>query len=284
MSTQHFVLDLSKDSDIYGSTRLLNVGSAKFGGDWHSVPHAHSYAELFYIVGGDGQFRVEDEMYPIKEHQLVFVNPNVIHTEVSYEAHPFEYIVLGIEGLELSIGETNDGRFCILNYPDGESILSCLRNILTEIENRSPGFETVCQAYMEILTVRLMRSTSFAVASAPSTSPVNRQSAAIRHYIDRHYKENLTLDLLAEAANVSKYYLAHSFKREYSISPINYMISCRIEESKRLLLETDLSLSQISNIVGFSSASYFGQRFRRAEGISPTEYRISRHRDKMGGV
>ena len=102
---------------------------------------------------------------------------------------------------------------------------------------------------------------------------VNRQSAAIRHYIDRHYKEHLTLDLLAEEANVNKYYLAHAFKREYGISPINYMIACRIEESKRLLAETDLSMSQISGILGFSSASYFSQCFRRAESVSPIEYR-----------
>ena len=278
MSSRNFTLDNVKNSSIRGKAKLLNAGSAKYGGDWHSVPHAHNYAELFYIVGGDGQFRIEDELYPIRANQMVVVNPNVIHTEVSYEAHPLEYIVLGIEGLELSIGENGDSRFRILNYADGEVILSCLRNILLEIEVSQSGYETVCQAYMEILIVRLMRSTSFAVTTAPTVPLVNRQSAAIRHYIDRHYKEHLTLDLLAEEANVNKYYLAHAFKREYGISPINYMIACRIEESKRLLAETDLSMSQISGILGFSSPSYFSQSFRRAESVSPIEYRRANQR------
>ena len=48
---------------------------------------------------------------------------------------------------------------------------------------------------------------------------------------------------------------------------------CRIKEGKRLLAETDLSLSQIAAILGFSSSSYFSQTFRNAEGTSPTEYR-----------
>lgn len=277
MSSQHYVLDLTKENDIRGNIKLLNVGSAKYSGDWHSLPHAHNYAELFYIVGGDGQFRIEDELYPVSTHQLVIVNPNVIHTEVSYEAHPLEYIVLGIEGLELIVEDTGDGRFCILDYRGGDMILSCLRNILLEMESGHPGYETICQAYVEILIVRLLRSTKFAVTSAASTPLVNRQCAAIRRYIDSHYKEPLNLDLLAEEAHVSKFYLSHSFKREYGISPINYMISRRIAESRHLLVETDMSLSQIARILGFSSASYFSQTFRRAEGTSPQDYR-KRHR------
>ena len=72
---------------------------------------------------------------------------------------------------------------------------------------------------------------------------------------------------------MNKYYLSHAFKREFGISPINYMISKRIEESKYLLTETDLSMSQIAQLLGFSSLSYFSQVFRRTQEISPKEYR-----------
>ena len=273
MSNKRYALDLTKENNIRGNAKLLNVASAKYGGDWHSLPHTHSYAELFYIVGGDGQFRIEDKLYPVAANQLVIVNPNVFHTEVSYEAHPLEYIVLGIEGLELSVSKNNDGRFCILDYQGGGDILTCLRNILREMEARQPGHEVICQAYMEILIVRLMRSTSFSVTGTEANLPVSRQCATIRHYIDTHYKEPVTLDLLAREAHVNKYYLAHAFKEEYGMSPISYLISRRIEESRYLLRETDMSLSQIARILGFSSASYFSQSFRRAEGKSPIAFR-----------
>ena len=91
-----------------------------------------------------------------------------------------------------------------------------------------------------------------------------------------HFKENLTLDQLAGLAHINKYYLSHAFRREFNISPISYLISRRIQESRFLLAETDHSLSQIAQILGFSSLSYFSQSFRRQEGISPMEYRRQR--------
>ena len=273
MSNRRYALEFSGEQDIRGKAKLLNVSSAKYGGDWHSIPHAHNYAELFYIVGGDGQFRIEDKLYPVRANQMVIVNPNVIHTEVSYEAHPLEYIVLGIEGLELTMSRDQITRYRILDYRGGGDILTCLRHILQETQSAQPGYEAICQAYMEILILRLMRSASFSVTSTPA---VSHQCASIRHYIDTHYKEPLSLDLLAEEAHVNKYYLAHEFKEEYGLSPINYMLSRRIEESRYLLQETDMSMSQIARILGFSSASYFSQSFRRAEGMSPVAYRKAR--------
>ena len=274
MSNRRYALEISGREEIRSNARLLNISSARYGGDWHSIPHAHSYAELFYIVGGDGQFRIEDKLYPVKANQLVIVTPNVIHTEVSYEAHPLEYIVLGIEGLTLAANREQDSRYRILDYRGGGDVLTCLRHILQETQSAQPGYEAICQAYMEILILRLMRSTSFAVTGA--SPKVSHQCATIRHYIDTHYKENLSLDLLADYAHVNKYYLAHAFKEEYGLSPINYLISRRIEESKYLLRETDMSLSQIARILGFSSPSYFSQSFRRVEGMAPMEYRKRR--------
>ena len=252
---------------------LRNVASAKYGGDWHSTPHAHSYTELFYIIGGDGQFRINDQLFPVQAHQLVVVNPNVIHTEVSYEAHPLEYIVLGIEGLELSIPDSDEARYCIYAFPEDNQVLGCMQRVLQEMQTRQPEYQTVCLACMDIIMVSLLRHTSMSVTPVQSRFPANRQCAAVRQYIDRHYKENITLDLLAEKASINKYYMAHAFKREYGVSPIHYLIACRIREGKRLLSETDLSLSQIATVLGFSSPSYFSQSFRSAEGISPTEYR-----------
>jgi AraC-like DNA-binding protein/mannose-6-phosphate isomerase-like protein (cupin superfamily) len=278
MSNQNYIFTLSPDTFLPYSLKLRNVGSAKYGGDWHSTPHVHNYTELFYIVGGQGQFRIDDELFSVSADQLVIVNPNIAHTEVSYDAHPMEYIVIGIEGLELSVDRNSGGRFCIFSFPEDNHALTCMQHILQEMQTRNPHYQTLCQAYMEILVVQLMRDASFSGTSV-SADPVNsRQCTMIRRYIDNHYKEPLTLDLLAEKANVNKYYLSHMYKEAYSISPISYMIACRIKEGKRLLADTDLPLSQISSILGFSSPSYFSQSFRKAEGVSPLEYRMAHQR------
>jgi len=273
MSRSHYSLNQDQGFTIRGTAKLLNVASAIYGGDWHSVPHTHNHMELFYIVGGKGQFLIEDQLYPVNANNLVIINPNVPHTEVSLNAQPLEYIVLGIDGIELVTGETSNGQFNILDHFESVEVSSCLRNILREMELKNTGYEDICQAYMEILIIRLMRSIELAVPTDPQLGIGNRQCAAVKRYIDLHFKESLTLEHLAEEAHMNKYYLSHTFKREYGISPINYMISKRIEESKYLLAETDLSLSQIAQLLGFSSLSYFSQVFRRTQSVSPMEYR-----------
>ena len=278
MSHKRYVLELSNLNDIRSTATLRNISSARYGGDWLSIPHTHNYAELFYIVGGEGQFRIENQLYTVKADQMVIVNPNVIHTEVSYKSRPLEYIVLGIDGLELAISEQQENRYQILDYRGGGDILTCLRHILQETQSALPGYETICQAYMEILILRLMRSTQFTTTAAAHT--LGSQCIAVRQYIDSHYKEPLNLDLLAEIAHINKFYLVHAFKKEYGLAPINYMISRRIEESRYLLQETDLSMSQIAQILGFSSANYFSQSFRKTEGISPMEYRKCKREKK----
>lgn len=273
MSRSHYSLEKKQAFTIRGTAKLLNVASAKYGGDWHSVPHTHNHMELFYIVGGKGQFLIQDQLYPVNANNLVIINPNVPHTEVSLNAQPLEYIVLGIEGIELATGENSNGQFNILDHFESVEISGCLRNILREMEQKNTGYEDVCQAYMEILIIRLMRSTALAVLAEPQSVSTNRQCAAVRRYIDLHFKEALTLEQLAEESHMNKYYLSHAFKREYGVPPINYMITKRIEESKYLLAETDLSMSQIAQLLGFSSLSYFSQVFRRTQAVTPMEYR-----------
>ena len=275
MSNTHYSYNLSHSLRPHEQMKLRNVGSARYGGDWHSVPHTHNHLELFYIVGGKGQFLIQDQLYPVNPNNLVVINPNVTHTEVSLNAQPLEYIVLGIEGIELATNEGSNGQFNILDHFESVEISSCLRNILREMEQKNTGYEDVCQAYMEILIIRLMRNIALAVPTESQVVSGNRQCASVKRYIDLHFKEALTLEQLAEDAHMNKYYLSHAFKREYGISPINYMITKRIEESKYLLAETDLSMSQIAQLLGFSSLSYFSQVFRRTQATTPMEYRQS---------
>ena len=271
MSNSRYTLDFPANFDLRNTVKLLNVSSAKYGGDWHSIAHTHHYAELFYIAGGEGKFLIEDELHQVGKDQMVVINPNVVHTEISSGTQPLEYIVLGIEGLELEAFGQKDQRYYILDFCHAPDIVSCIRQMMKEMQAGLPGSELICQAYTEILLLRLMRNVDFAVKSPAPL--VSHQCDAVKRYIDNNYKESLTLSDLAGVVHMNKYYLAHAFKNEYGVSPISYMISRRIEESRYLLRETDMSLSQIARVLGFSSASYFSQSFRHREEMSPIEYR-----------
>lgn len=274
MSTQRYDFTIHENKDFRNAARLLYVSSAKYGGDWNSTPHTHNFSELFYVIGGVGQFFINDAVYPVSANDLIIVNPNVEHTEISFNANPLEYIVLGVEGLELSITDKQEKQFCIVNFRDQkDNILFYLKSMLREIEEKTPGYEMICQDLMEILAILLMRQTDYSAVMAPSHKNSPRLCTNVRRYIDEHFKENITLDILAEQTHVSKYYMVHAFTQEYGISPINYMISRRIEEAKHLLRNGDYALAHISHILGFSSPSYFSQTFKKQTGMSPNEYR-----------
>lgn len=116
MSHINYSFNQTDDSLPRDKMKLRNIASTRYSGDWPSIPHSHSYAELFYIVDGAGQFQINDKLFPVQAHQLVVVNPNVIHTEVSLKSHPLEYIVLGIEGLEFTISDAAEGSFCVYTF------------------------------------------------------------------------------------------------------------------------------------------------------------------------
>lgn len=275
MSFNYYSLAEDQTYTIRGTAKLLNVASAKYSGNWQCKLHTHEYMELFYIIGGTGLFLIEDQKRQVNVNDIVIINPGVSHTETSINAQSLEYIVLGIGGIELAPGKDSSRQFCILDHSESTEISGCFWNILREMEQKNTGFQDVCQACMEMLVIRLMRSTDLSVPTEAPITSGNRQCAAVKRYIDLHFKESLSLGQLANKAHMDKYYLAHTFKQEYGVSPINYMITRRIVESKYLLAETDLSLAQISQRLGFSSPSYFSQAFRKNQGISPIDYRKS---------
>ena len=93
-------------------------------------------------------------------------------------------------------------------------------------------------------------------------------------YIDEHYTdENLSLSMLAELLNVSVSYLSRLFKQEINKTFLEYLIDCRIEQAKRLAVNTDMQISAISAAVGYKNYPSFVKTFKKQTGLSPGEYR-----------
>ncbi len=227
-----------------------------------------------------------DDSFEVKENDYVIVNPHVKHTESSWHSNPLKYIVLGIDGIQFDFqSPESEGdepappdNYRHFNYQDKKSkLLAYLNAMWDEAQSQQPYFDTVCQNLLEVLLVDILRMANSGF-SVVSTKQVNTASNLAKCYMDAHFKENITLDTLAQHAHVNKYYLTHLFTKDYGISPINYIVAKRIEESKYLLESTDLSMGQIASVVGFSSQSYFSQMFKKLTGVSPSEYREQKSR------
>ena len=105
--------------------------------------------------------------------------------------------------------------------------------------------------------------------SAESGSAVEQA----RQYINAHYAEELSVEVLAAQCNVSASYLHKLFAEKLGQSPHEVLVNCRIAAAKGLLMNSDRPLSEIAVSCGFNSQAYFSDCFKRRTGMSPGQFR-----------
>ena len=105
---------------------------------------------------------------------------------------------------------------------------------------------------------------------------------AAQNYIETHSKEKFSLDEMAAALYVNGSYLLRTFKSYMHMTPLYYHHSVRCTKAKELLLQTNRSISEIGEMVGFVSSSHFSHIFRKTEGCTPREYRMMHQSEDHG--
>ncbi len=115
--------------------------------------------------------------------------------------------------------------------------------------------------------------------------PTNRGGLAparanrVCEYIDSHLQENIALEVLAEIAQLSVHHFARAFRQTLGIPPHNYIVQRRVEHAQQLLRNTDLPLSEIAIVAGFTDQSHLARHFRTMTGVSPS---LARNRFRTG--
>ena len=274
MSNERYLM---MESDIKSlSFQLESITKSKYDSDWHSTLHTHPFTELFYVVDGKGEFNIQGQRFPVKPNDFVIINPQVEHTELSSPDEPLEYIVLGINGLSFSnLTPVSEGGhpFSFFNLRDEQKdILRYLNAMVQEATSQSMSYELVCHNLLEILLIKILRHQHFDL-EVGKQSKATKDISFIKHYLETYYHESIQLEDLASMTHLSRFYISHSFKKEIGMSPMEYLIDIRIKESKILLRTTNYSISQVADIVGFTTPTYFSKQFRKSTGISPTDYR-----------
>ena len=97
---------------------------------------------------------------------------------------------------------------------------------------------------------------------------------AMKH-LESHYRQNISLDDLAETTRMNKYHLAKEFKRYTGFSPHDYLIWIRINQAKILLRSTNLPANKIAHEVGIHDINNFNYLFKKKVGMTPIQYRNS---------
>ncbi len=150
---------------------------------------------------------------------------------------------------------------------DWDDFLACFKRMFTWTSSAAPhGLELAMNALEELL----LRCHSLILQRKQLR---DARILDVIQYIHQHLEDDLSVDSLAQFACLSSSRLAHLFRDEVGISPLQYIDLQRVEKAKQLLVRTRLPIGQIAVSVGMDPI-YFSQRFKLHTGMCPREYRI----------
>jgi AraC family transcriptional regulator len=146
---------------------------------------------------------------------------------------------------------------------------------LMEAELRAgcPNGRPYGQYLAQVLAAFLLQNYSAARSPASGSAHAGRQkiSAALQYIQSK--AQDLSIDRLAAVSHLSPYHFSRLFKQSTGLTPHQYVLHWRIEESKRLLTRTELDLAEIAQRLGFRDQSHFTERFRKITGATPKRWR-----------
>ena len=219
------------------------------------------YPALMFKLEGKTNYICDGKEYLADDRHVIILPKN----------KPYVYDILET-GTSISIEFESDTDIdCLYSYKitDNTKVRSILSDMVQLWSSKSGGYKlALYSSFYELLhTIYVLSNVDY---------NVEKKESALRpavSYIQEHYGEiGITNEALAEISGMSTVYFRKLFTKRYGLSPMKYISNIRIENAKNLLLEGNLSTSEIAEAVGFSSVYSFSRAFKNATEISPTEF------------
>jgi AraC-like DNA-binding protein len=240
--------------------------------------HWHEFYELMVVLDGAGIHWLNGHRYDLLAGSFCLLSPSDFHEVVPLPGATLDF--WNIIFTDALLGDAlNDLLFEheILLYTEVDAELGARLNFdcqrLWE-ETRQPGSGSsiVVQARLDCLLVELHRqllSQHGPRLSSGMSTPIRR---ALR-YIQRHFREPLSLTRVANQAQLSPAYFSYTFRRTTGITFQSYVLQLRLQFAARMLAASELPITDICFAAGFSSLSHFMRSFKNAFGCAPGSYR-----------
>lgn len=240
--------------------------------------HFHDYYVVGYIEAGNRNLTCAGKQYVLKQGDITLFNPRDAHacTQADQQALDYRCLNIPVETARMIskdiFGSPVDLRFSNSVVSDADMACS-LRDVHAMIMHRAPAFikEEEFLLFMEQLIV------SCCEGSPPSHGCRTARLMAACTHMETHYDEQITLDTLADTAQMSKYHFIREFSKEYGLTPYQYLETIRIGHAKQLL-EHGLPALDAAMRIGFVDQSHFSKFFKRLIGLTPGQYRDIFHR------
>jgi len=248
--------------------------------------HWHNELQFVVVLEGQVQFTIDSNTVLLGEGDGLFINANLLHTSTSYDCDNSKYICFDIDAslfllnnpLLESFGAfiLNPERlpYAVLNpsIQWQKNTIEHLKSMYALYTEKSYGFELLFISSLLKICHELITHISADPIVPTLSGNEHQRIKELLSYIHAHFSEKITLDDIASAANISRSECCRFFKKMTQTTPIEYLTSYRINQSIYLLKNSDLTITEIAIEVGFSSASYFIDKFKKHTHYTPKEF------------
>lgn len=252
--------------------------------------HWHEEIQFSYVTKGSVEFIVNQKSYHLNEGQGIFINSECLHMAKPISRPDSTFICINIHPRFLSshagsiienkytkplISENSLPVILLLGNTEYEKdVLNKLLFLINIFNKKEENYE------LEVLIVTLqifnILYSKFYVTSQNNIKDKTVTQERLKNilsYIHLNYNKKIRLSDISNFANISAGECCRLFRNNKLQSPIEYLITFRLNKSIELLESTTLSISDISEKVGFGSVSYFIEKFRKQVGCTPLEYK-----------
>lgn len=242
--------------------------------------HAHKSHEIFFLISGQRRFFIGHTVYDVEPGNLVIIPCRQLHRAVSPQPTGYERYVCNFKEMRIQAFINDLGR----EHFDHLLTCGCLQlpthiaqriyRDLQQLERELP----LRREHTDAVALHLLQDVLLcALRYGTSKEPIRGESAdkvqAVARYITLSYARPITLNDAAAMACMEGTYFSKRFKSLTGFGFQEYLTQTRLQAAELLLRDTVLTVGEIAEQCGFSSANYFGDVFRRWKGVSPTQYR-----------
>lgn len=251
--------------------------------DWHF----HKEVEMLYIIEGHLDLYIGDQLYALKEGDVLIIGASQLHRDRSYEGVKLKYVVFQFDIQQYFDASAmpylrmfSGAQFTLsdLNYIFQENsevrhaASRCILDIYHEMKEKKDGYEIAVSIHIRQLLLLLLRNDHHQLYTRESHADRERMKP-VMDYIDKNLTNSISVSDASKIANMSYSHFLKSFKKLYGMTFVDYINYHRIKLAERILLTKDVTIADVGAEIGLPNMAHFYKVFRKFNDCSPHEFR-----------
>ena len=237
-------------------------------------PRGRKDFQLLYIASGKAHFHFDGKEQIVTAGHMILYRPKEpqkyeYYGEDQTEVYWVHFTGGNVTNLLRSYGLTDDKK--VFYCGSGMEYQTIFRSMINELQMCKESYPEMLEMYLKQIFIMLQRffQTSAKVSNTQASEEIDKATL----YFNEHYSEDIYVDEYAKEHNISISWFIRNFKHYTGVTPMQYILNKRIYNAEALLQNPQYNITEIANIVGYDNPLYFSRIFKKAKGLSPSEYR-----------